>query len=62
METDTKEEKRNIMANMLETMMKATVKNNFYRWDGTTRQQIVGAAMDLRAYISLSRITMDDWI
>ena len=34
----------------------------YYRWDDINRRQTDGAAMDLRAFGSLSRSTMDEWL
>ena len=58
----TEEEKKIIMGHVVETMVMATFKNHFYKWDGQVRRQKKGAAMGVRASGSLARVCMDRWI
>ena len=43
------DEKKQVMAEVVRTMVMATFNNHYYKWDGSTKRQERGAAMDLRA-------------
>ena len=62
MEGYSEEEMMTIMGHVVETIVKATFKDHFYKWDGQIRRHKKGAAMGVRASRSLSRVCMDKWI
>ena len=58
----TEDDTRKVMAHVTESLVLATFKDHFYRWDGQTRRHTKRGAMGLRAYGSLSRVCMDSWM
>ena len=58
----TEEDKREIMAKVLECMIGATFRNHYYKWNNQLRRQAKGGAIGLRATGSLAKTTMDKWI
>ena len=55
----TEVEKRTVMTQLLETLVKATFKTPFDKWDGEVTKQRSGAAMGVK---TLARVCTDKWI
>ena len=55
------EQKRKVMASVVQQMVKITFATHFYEWEGQIYQQVRGGPIGLRATGPVSRILMDYW-
>ena len=55
-------QKRQVMASVIQQMVKVTFSTHFYEWEGQIFKQISGGPIGLRATGPVSRILMDYWV
>ena len=54
-------DKKRMMKEVINQMVKATFNNHFYTWDGKLYKQMKGGGTGLRGTGSVARCVMDDW-
>ena len=55
------EQKKKVMASVVQQMVKATFSTHLYEWEGQTFLQVFGGPIGLRATGPVARILMDHW-
>ena len=61
-ETYNEEEKRRVMAKVIEGMILGTFNNHVYKWETKIFRQLQGGPIGLRATGSVARMVMDQWM
>ena len=55
-------EKKRIMSKVVGIIVRAMMRNHFYKWGDTIKQQEDGGSIGLHATGCISRVVMDKWI
>ena len=60
--TYSENQKKRVMAQVVQIMVKACFNKHFYKWNGKVKRQSKGAGIGIRGARSLAKICMDKWI